>query len=291
MVRAYGSAAWAFILLLIANRGFYALGDRQTPVRIGKYSVAWNLGISLLLIYPLKGAGLAWGTSLATMLQAVWSMRVLARQCGGIEPAAARAVLLKTVIACTVMSTVVLGLQSLLAGYSMKLQLAAQCLPGELPFSEPPDSSPARARTPLARPLTSPPLIHRATRSAGSPLPSGELGRAAGGEGTSPRGSIPNQSPPFSSRTGPSTATHSGWLMLRADGWKLPPASPTGTCSRFNKFPIVIALILPTWTLVAVGGEKSRAYHGTGPGIDPENDSGEIAPALLPGGIRGRHDS
>ena len=81
MVRAYGSAAWAFILLLIANRGFYALGDRQTPVRLGKLSVAWNLGISLLLIYPMKGAGLAWGTSLATMLQAVWSMRILSRQC------------------------------------------------------------------------------------------------------------------------------------------------------------------------------------------------------------------
>ncbi len=134
MVRAYGSAAWAFILLLIANRGFYALGDRQTPVRIGKYSVAWNLGISLLLIYPLRGAGLAWGTSLATMLQAIWSMRVLSRQCGGIEPVAARAVLLRTVIACGVMAGVVLGVQSLLAGWSMKIQLATQCLAGGVAF-------------------------------------------------------------------------------------------------------------------------------------------------------------
>lgn len=134
MVRAYGSAAWAFILLLIANRGLYALGDRRTPVRIGKLSVAWNLGISLLLIYPLQGAGLAWGTSIATMLQAVWSMRVLARQCGGIDPIAARAVLLRTLIACGVMTAAVLGVQSLLGDWNMKLQLVAQCLTGGAAF-------------------------------------------------------------------------------------------------------------------------------------------------------------
>lgn len=134
MVRAYGSAAWAFILLLIANRGFYALGDRQTPVQIGKLSILWNLGISLLLIYPLKGAGLAWGTSLATMWQAIWSMRTLARQCGGIDQAAARSVLLRTLISSGVMITVVLGLQSALVGWGMKLQLAAQCLAGVAAF-------------------------------------------------------------------------------------------------------------------------------------------------------------
>ncbi len=175
MVRAYGSAAWAFILLLIANRGFYALGDRQTPVRIGKYSVAWNLGLSLLLIYPLKGAGLAWGTSLATMLQAVWSMRVLARQCGGIEPAAARAVLLQTVIACTVMASVVLGVQSLLTGYSMKLQLAAQCLAGGVAFLGTARLLGLREpETTLARPNTGPRLMSALHGPCLLPLDRGE---------------------------------------------------------------------------------------------------------------------
>lgn len=134
MIRAYGSASWAFILLLIANRGFYALGDRITPVQIGKQAVAWNLGLSLALIYPLQGAGLAWGTSLATMGQAVRSMQLLARSSGGIDTSSARISLLKTLIACFVMAGTVLGVQFFGHTWNVKLQLAAQCLAGCLTF-------------------------------------------------------------------------------------------------------------------------------------------------------------
>ena len=134
MVRAYGSAAWAFILLLIANRGFYALHDRQTPVQIGKWAVVWNLVLSAILIYPLQGAGLAWGTSLATMAQAVWSMTRLARLSGGLDWPLARTSLLKTLVCCGVMVGVVLGLQLIhWPGDSFKVRLAilgAQCLAG-----------------------------------------------------------------------------------------------------------------------------------------------------------------
>lgn len=134
MIRAYGSASWAFILLMIANRGFYSLHDRQTPVQIGKWSVVWNLGLSALLIYPLRGAGLAWGTSLATMAQAVWSMSRLAKQSGGLDWSVARVSLLKTLVCCGVMVVTVLGLQSLHGtGDSLKVRLAilaGQCLTG-----------------------------------------------------------------------------------------------------------------------------------------------------------------
>jgi len=138
MVRAYGSAAWAFILLLISNRGFYALHDRHTPVRIGKWAVLWNLGLSALLIYPLQGAGLAWGTSLATMAQAVWSMSRLAKQSGGIDWPVARTSLWKTVISCSVMIATVVVLQSIhWPGDSVKLRLAIltlQCVAGGVAY-------------------------------------------------------------------------------------------------------------------------------------------------------------
>ncbi len=135
MVRAYGSAAWAFILLLISNRGFYALHDRQTPVRIGKWAVLWNFCLSALLIYPLQGAGLAWGTSLATMVQAVWSITLLAKLSGGIDWSAARATLIKTVLCCGAMTATVLALQSSgWADANIKLQLLAQCLTGGVVF-------------------------------------------------------------------------------------------------------------------------------------------------------------
>ena len=134
MVRAYGSAAWAFILLLIANRGFYALHDRQTPVQIGKWAVVWNLGLSAILIYPLQGAGLAWGTSLATMAQAVWSMSRLARLSGGLDWKLARTSLRKTLLCCGVMVGVVLGLQWIAwPDDSFQIRLAilgTQCLAG-----------------------------------------------------------------------------------------------------------------------------------------------------------------
>ena len=135
MVRAYGSASWAFILLLISNRGFYALHDRQTPVRVGKWAVVWNFGLSAVLIYPLQGSGLAWGTSLATMVQAVWSISLLAKLSGGIHWADARATLIKTIVCCSVMVGVVLLLQmSSWPGENVKLQLGVQCLAGGAAF-------------------------------------------------------------------------------------------------------------------------------------------------------------
>ena len=138
MVRAYGSAAWAFILLLISNRGFYALHDRQTPVQIGKWAVLWNLGLSALLIYPLQGAGLAWGTSLATMAQAVLSITRLAKQSGGLDWQTARRSLIKTLVACSLMVGTVLALQSIhWSGDSVKWRLAMlslQCLAGGVAF-------------------------------------------------------------------------------------------------------------------------------------------------------------
>ena len=134
MIRAYGSAAWAFILLLIANRGFYALHDRQTPVRLGKWSVIWNLGLSAVLIYPLKGAGLAWGTSLATMLQAAWSISLLARLSGGLHWGIVLNSLFKTLVCCSVMICTVLKLQEIdWPGDSFPVRLgilALQCLAG-----------------------------------------------------------------------------------------------------------------------------------------------------------------
>ena len=39
MVAAYGAAVWAYIGILIVHRGFYAMGDRTTPVRIGAATV------------------------------------------------------------------------------------------------------------------------------------------------------------------------------------------------------------------------------------------------------------
>lgn len=76
MIAAYGVGVWAYCGLLIVHRGFYAIGDRRTPVRIGMVAVALNLVLNLLLLWPFGASGLALATALTAMVQiliAVWA--------------------------------------------------------------------------------------------------------------------------------------------------------------------------------------------------------------------------
>lgn len=65
----YGVGVWAFIALLIANRGFYAVGDRMTPLKAGLAAAVLNLALNAALAWPLGGFGLALGTALAASFQ------------------------------------------------------------------------------------------------------------------------------------------------------------------------------------------------------------------------------
>ncbi len=69
MIGAYGIGVWAFCGLLIVQRGYYAIGDRQTPLRIGLFVMLVNLGLNLSLIWVIGGRGLALSTSVCGMLQ------------------------------------------------------------------------------------------------------------------------------------------------------------------------------------------------------------------------------
>ena len=69
MISAYGLGAWAACGLLILSRAFYALGDRQTPLRIGLVAVVVNLVANLTLVWIFAGPGLALGTSITAMFQ------------------------------------------------------------------------------------------------------------------------------------------------------------------------------------------------------------------------------
>jgi len=68
-VSGYAVGVWAFISLLIANRGFYAVGDRITPLKAGLAATALNLVLNVSLAWPLGGFGLAIGTALASSFQ------------------------------------------------------------------------------------------------------------------------------------------------------------------------------------------------------------------------------
>jgi putative peptidoglycan lipid II flippase len=69
----------------IVARAFYALHDTRTPVAIGVGAMTLNVLLSVLLVQPLQHAGLALANTLATSLETVLLVWLLARRLGGLE--------------------------------------------------------------------------------------------------------------------------------------------------------------------------------------------------------------
>jgi putative peptidoglycan lipid II flippase len=67
---AYAFGLPAFVLVKVFVPGFFARGDTATPVKIGIFCVALNLGLNLLLMGPLQHVGVALATTLAAWANA-----------------------------------------------------------------------------------------------------------------------------------------------------------------------------------------------------------------------------
>ena len=80
MVAAYAWGVWAYCASTVMVRGFYALGDAATPVRIGAAVVALNLALNLVLIWPLEEAGLGVSTSLSAAVEVLALAAVFSRR-------------------------------------------------------------------------------------------------------------------------------------------------------------------------------------------------------------------
>jgi len=130
MVAIYGAAVWAYIGVLIAYRGFYAIGDRIAPVRISTGIVVCNLVLNAVLVCTIGGIGLAIGGAVSAAVQAVAAMLLLQSRVGRLEwPAIARTVV-KTLIATAAMTVVCLILESILPhGTSLIDKAAAVVVP------------------------------------------------------------------------------------------------------------------------------------------------------------------
>jgi len=78
----------AFSATRLAAQTFYALGDTRTPVRAGLVSVAANIALALLLMWPLKHAGLALASSLSAYVNLAllyWLLRLRLGRLGSRE--------------------------------------------------------------------------------------------------------------------------------------------------------------------------------------------------------------
>ncbi|MCK5245207.1 MAG: polysaccharide biosynthesis C-terminal domain-containing protein, partial [Desulfobacterales bacterium] len=74
----YALGLWAFSGVRVVVSTFYALQDTKTPVKVACLSMLANIGLSLLLMGPMRHGGLALATSLSSMLNLillVWFLR------------------------------------------------------------------------------------------------------------------------------------------------------------------------------------------------------------------------
>ena len=69
VVLGYSVAVWSYSLMHVFTRAFYAAGDTRTPMFTAFASVALNLTLNLLLIWPMREAGLAWSTAISSIFQ------------------------------------------------------------------------------------------------------------------------------------------------------------------------------------------------------------------------------
>lgn len=108
MIVCYSSGVWAYCALLILQRGFYAVGDRLTPMYVGLGAMLMNVTLNLTLIWPLGGRGLALSTALVAALQCVTICLLLQRRVGRLWWNEIGWTAIRTLIAVAVMSGVCL---------------------------------------------------------------------------------------------------------------------------------------------------------------------------------------
>jgi putative peptidoglycan lipid II flippase len=110
MVEAYAWGVWAYCAIPILQRGFFALGDRMSPLRIGLTALAVDGVLNLALIWPLAERGLAWSTAFSSTLQVVGLTWLLSRRTGGLPAREIAQTATRALVATAAMSLVVWAL-------------------------------------------------------------------------------------------------------------------------------------------------------------------------------------
>ena len=81
----YSLGIWAYCGVHVVVRGFYALQDTMTPVKVGAGLVALNIPLNLILIWPLGTAGLALSTAICAALNLMILTRLLHKRISGLS--------------------------------------------------------------------------------------------------------------------------------------------------------------------------------------------------------------
>ncbi len=105
----YASGVWAYSMIHVLTRAFYARGDSKTPVKVAVWMVGLNLALNCTLIWtPLREAGLAWSTALCAVIQSVILL--------GLVRARAREIVDPGVVGCAVKTLAVTAMMAIAVG-------------------------------------------------------------------------------------------------------------------------------------------------------------------------------
>jgi putative peptidoglycan lipid II flippase len=130
VVACYASGVWAFCASPVIVRGYYALGDRTTPVKIGMAVVALNFCLNLCLVWPLAECGLAVATTVAAIVQTVVLTAVFARRQTPLAWPALGATALRAALASAAMLAVgAAAMMAVPAGSALSARLLRVLLP------------------------------------------------------------------------------------------------------------------------------------------------------------------
>ena len=81
----YAAAIWAFSLLQIINRAYYALHDTRTPLVMSVVNILINLVVEIPLLWKMGESGMAVGTLVSFIVQALLMLWMLDQKVGGLE--------------------------------------------------------------------------------------------------------------------------------------------------------------------------------------------------------------
>ena len=130
----YAVAIWAYSMIHVLTRAFYAMKDARTPLKISCAMVVANVVLNLTLIWPFGTPGLAWSTAFCAIGQCVFLGKALGRH---VDNPIDRTVFngwLRTGLMTAVMAVVVVAVGQVLADVSDWITLLVQVVVGVVTF-------------------------------------------------------------------------------------------------------------------------------------------------------------
>jgi putative peptidoglycan lipid II flippase len=106
MIACYSSGVWAYCAMPVVVRGYYALGDRFTPLKTGVAIVGLDLVLNLLLVWPLAEAGLAVTTAMSAGVQVLVLVAIFSFRRSALDWHALAATTIRSLLATAAMAVV-----------------------------------------------------------------------------------------------------------------------------------------------------------------------------------------